>query len=270
MTLADRAQVVASGADKHGTAGLLGFATFFQKELLEWLRNRRALIVGGAAITFAVIGALLPIIAAASGTATEPGAPALERDPTTNVLLAWSGTTVPIVVILSTMMLMTTERERGTLAWSLTKPLSRSSVLLAKWLAATLAYGFVGVVVPLVMQSVAVTLAYGSPPSLGTVASFAGLYLTVPAFYVALTVAFGTLIHSTAGVAGLAFLVALVPGVVASFVPAVAHLSPTGVGEWTLAVVTGRSAPIGVPIAWAASLVVIAAIAMLVFERQDL
>lgn len=270
MTLTSRAQLEPMGAEAGTTTMLLGFTAFFHKEIGEWLRNRRALIVGVIAVALALIGSLVPIIAAASGGGTEPGAPALSRDPTANVLLSWSGTTVPIVVILSTMMLMSAERERGTLAWSLTKPLSRRSLLLAKWLAGTLAYGLVGIALPLIVQSIAVTLAYGAPPALDTVALFGVLYLTVPAFYVALTVGFGTLTHSTAGVAGLSFFVAFIPGVIASFVPALAAVLPTGVGNWSLAVVSGRPAPAGIPIAWAASLVVIGVIASFAFERQDL
>ena len=53
------------------------------------------------------------------------------------------------------------------------------------------------------------TLVYGSLPDLSVVGTFAGLYLMLPTFFMALTVGFGTAIKSTAGVAGAAFAVLL-------------------------------------------------------------
>ena len=51
-------------------------------------------------------------------------------------------------------------------------------------------------------------------PDLATVGTFAVLFLTLPAFYIALTVGLGTAIKSTAGVAGIAFAVMFLPQVI--------------------------------------------------------
>ena len=113
-------------------------------------------------------------------------------DPTVNVLMSWSGLTFAIVAVLATMGLVSTERDRGTLGWNLTNPVSPSSILAAKWTAAVLVYGLVGVVAPLVVSTIVATVAYGSVPDLGTVGLFALLYLTVPAFYIGLMIALGS------------------------------------------------------------------------------
>src|SRR5439155_23853622 len=156
-----------------------------------------------------------PFIAKATNQAAETGAERsplnLTMDPTTNVLLGWTGQTVALIAVVATMALVSTERDRGTLAWSLTNPVSPTSIIAAKFGAAFLVFSCAAVVLPLVVSSVLATVVYGSLPNLTTVATFGLLFLTLPAFYIALTVGLGTAIKSTAGVAGVAFAVMFVP-----------------------------------------------------------
>jgi ABC-2 type transport system permease protein len=245
---------------------LLGFTTFFRKEIQDWVRGRRGLVVALVSVAIGLLTVSIPLITMATGESPEP---ALSLDPTANVLFGWSGQTAGLVLVLATMGLLSIERDQGTLAWSLTKPVSRTSILLAKWSAAFLALSLVTVVLPLVVQGAVATVAYGAVPDLGIVGSFALLYLSVPALYVTLTIALGAVVSSTAGVAGIAFLLMFLPMAVAGFVPAVNEYLPTNIQAWALATAQGDAAPWTVPAAWAASIVVLVVIAKLGFDRHE-
>ena len=72
------------------------------------------------------------------------------------------------------------------------------------------------------------------------VARFGALFLALPIFYVALTVALGSFVKSTAGVAGIAFAVMFVPAILGGLVPIVNDISPTQIGLWALATATSQ------------------------------
>ena len=186
----------------------LGFGTFFRKEITDWVRSRRALVIGAVVIATAVFTTLIPFVVQFAG---QPSSVPLSMDPTDNVLLGWAGQTMAVVALLASMSLLSGERDRGTLAWSLTLPVSPTSVLAAKWLAAVLALGVVTILAPLGVSVAVATVAYGSLPDLGTVGLFAAVYIAVPAFYVSLTLALGTVDQGDGGIAGIGFLVMFLP-----------------------------------------------------------
>jgi ABC-2 type transport system permease protein len=246
----------------------LGFGTVLRKELTEWMRGRAALIVALVSLASAIFTTLIPFVVQASGQAN--AGPALSMDPTTNVLLGWKGgQTVAVIAILATMALVSAERDRGTLAWNLTNPVSLASVLAAKFVAAVLVVGTAAVIVPLAVSVAVAAIAYGALPNLSTVALFGGLFLTLPVFYVGLTVALGTFVKATAGVAGIAFLVMFVPAIFGGLLPIVTEISPTSIGTWALATATGTPASSLTLAGWLVSMVVLVIGAKLVFDRQE-
>jgi hypothetical protein len=91
----------------------------------------------------------------------------------------------------------------------------------------------------------------------------------VPAFYVALTIAFGTAFKSTVGVAGAAFAAFFTPQIVGGLLPIVGELSPTSIGNWALAVAKGQPASTLTLAGWAISMVVLIVGSKLVFDRQE-
>ena len=247
---------------------LLGFGTVLRKELTEWQRGRAALIIGAVAIASAIFTTLIPFVVRAAGQASS--GPPLSDDPTVNVLLGWNGAqTYAVIAVLATMALLTAERDRGTLAWSLSNPVSRSSFIAAKFCAAILVVGTATVILPLAVSVVVATIAYGAVPDLGIVGLFAALFLTLPAFYVALTVALGTFVKSTGGVAGIAFLVMFLPTIFGALIPIVNEVSPTSIGVWAYATATGAHASMLTLAGWAASMAVLVVGAKLVFDRQE-
>jgi ABC-type transport system involved in multi-copper enzyme maturation permease subunit len=245
----------------------LGLGTVVRKELTEWLRGPKAVIVLAVAVASAAFTTLIPFIAEATKDAKSAGL--LSRDPTANVLLGWNGQTVTLIVILSTMALLSIERDRGTLAWTLTNPVSPSSILLAKFVVATGVLLTIVVIVPLLVSIGLATILYGVP-DLRTIATFAVLFCALPIFYVALTVFLGTAVPSTAGVAGLAFAVAFLPPAIGALVPVVAEVSPTSIGGWAMSVAKGQPASLLTPVGWLISMAVLAIAAKLVFDRQEL
>ncbi len=139
---------------------------------------------------------------------------------------------VMLAGIFASIGMLTQERETGTLAWTLSKPISRSSVLLAKWTAAVLALAVFAVMLPLTWMVVLSTLTYGNVPDLAAVARFGGVLIALPALFVALDLGLATRIHNQAGIAAIAFAIAFAPYFLSAFLPfgrrAVAELHHRG------------------------------------------
>jgi ABC-type transport system involved in multi-copper enzyme maturation permease subunit len=246
----------------------LGFGTVLGKEITEWFKGPKALIVAVVSIASAVLTTLIPLIVEATESASAAGP--LTKDPTTNVLLGWTGQTIPLIAVVATMAMISVERDRGTLAWSLTNPVSPTSIIAAKFVAAMLVFSATAFLLPLVVSIGVATVAYGGMPDLSIVGTFALLFLTLPAFYVALTVGLGTFIKSTGGVAGTAFVVMFVPLVVGGIVPVFNELAPTSIGTWAMAAATGQPASMLTLAGWLVSMVVIAFGSKIAFDRQEL
>jgi ABC-2 type transport system permease protein len=245
----------------------LGFGNAFRKELTEWLHGPQVLVVAGLSIAAAVFTTLLTRIEEATSSSGE--VLGLSTDPTANALLGWSGEIIGLVAIIATMTTISVERDRGTLAWSLTNPVSPTSILAAKFAASMIVFGLVAVVLPMGIAVGVATVAYGGLPDLGTIGAFTVLFLAVPTFFLALTIGLGAGIRSTAGIAGVALAVLFVPQMLGGMVPHMTELSPTSIGQWAQMVVMGDPAPMSIPLSWLVSMVVIVVGAKLVFDRQE-
>jgi ABC-type transport system involved in multi-copper enzyme maturation permease subunit len=263
------AETLTLDSTARGRGGIfLGFSTVLRKELTEWLRGRAAFIVAAVAIASAVFTTLIPFVVKATGQAAV--GVTLTNDPTANVLIGWRGSqTFAVIAVLATMALISAERDRGTLAWSLSNPVSPSSFIAAKFSAAVLVVGTATVIVPLAISAGVATVAYGSIPNLGTVALFGLLFLTLPIFYTALTIALGTFVKATAGVAGIAFLVIFLPSIFGALLPIVNEASPTSIGMWAWGTATGAAASTLTLASWAVSVAVLMGGAKLIFDRQE-
>ena len=252
----------------------LGFGTVVRKEFTEWVRGPKALIILGVSVLGAVFMTLIPFIVKATNQAAETGLEhsqlALTMDPTANVLLGWSGQTVALIAVLATMALLSTERDRGTLGWTLTNPVSPTSVIAAKFVVAFVVFTATAVLLPMVVSVGLATVVYGGLPDLGVIGTFFVLFMALPAFYIALNVALGTGVKTTVGVAGIAFAVLFLPQAIGGLVPIVGEISPTSIGSWAMLVAKGEPASILTPMGWAISMVVLVVGAKLVFDRQEL
>lgn len=264
---AQPAELVSASIPSPRGGPFLGLRTVIGKEFSEWVRGPKALIILGVSVLGAVFMTLIPFIAEATHEAEAAGI--LSHDPTANVLLGWTGQTVALIAILATMALISMERDRGTLGWTLTNPVSPTSVISAKFLVAFVVFIATAVLLPMLVSVGLATVLYGLP-DLRVVGTFFVLFMALPAFYIALTVALGAGVKSTVGVAGIAFAVLFLPQVVGGLLPIVNELSPTSIGSWALLVAKGQPASMLTPIGWAISMLVLVVGAKVVFDRQEL
>ena len=248
-----------------GTA-LQGLRPSVRKELLEWWQRRAAIVTFGVVGGLGIVGTLATRIDASMGGVPTPAMLA----PTANVLGAQFDQWILFACIFASIGMLAQERSNGTLAWTLSKPVSRASVLLAKWIAAVAVLGVAAVALPLALSVAVATWSYGAVPDIAAIVAYGLVLLGLPAFFVALNLAVATRINSQAGIAAIAFAVLAVPYFVGGFVPAVAEVWPTAIGALAGAVATG-SAPNAPTVAgWAIGLVGTGLIGLLVFNREDL
>ncbi|BAU15325.1 hypothetical protein LEP3755_58830 [Leptolyngbya sp. NIES-3755] len=125
---------------------LLGFVPFFRKEIQEWKQQKQVAIAILLLIPFilSLAGILLIKLAEAAGTnVLPPGGDHLTLVATSSAANPfWIGA----VSVLLSIGLIPNEQASGTLAWNLTKPLSRLSFLLGKWFAHTLVIWLIAVI----------------------------------------------------------------------------------------------------------------------------
>lgn len=248
---------------------LEGVRPFLVKELREWVRSRRGLWVALTATPMMILNTLGPKIGEiAARSDGQPVPPGLSFDPTINVLARWPQW-IWLYAILAGFSLLIGERDRGTLAWSLSKPLSRSGLLLGKWIAATIMFTVFGIVIPMVASVVAAAIAYG-PPDLGAIAFGTLLLVATPAFFVALTLALATYLPSPAGVAGAGIGVALAPVFIGALLPWVADLFPSSIAQWAVATALDQPASVITPISALIGTVVVAALGAARLRATDL
>lgn len=252
-----------------GIGRLPGFRALFRKELMEWRRGRRwwiALLIATGFMALTALNAWLQAtFLPADGSA---GIPDPITDPFTNVVVAVSGQIFVIVAVFTVMGLLVGERESGTLAWTASKPVSRSAIWLAKLSASTAVLWVVAALVPLAVTVVVVTVLYGSVPLAPMLVIVIGMAMAI-AFYVAVALAAATVVSSQAAVAGIAIGVMFVPQLLGLLIPDPAVL-PTAILPWSLQVAAGESAGWVTPLSWAVSMVALVILGLRRMERLEL
>jgi ABC-2 type transport system permease protein len=252
-----------------------GLRTFLAKELTEHWRTRRLLVL---AIVFIAFGVASPLLARytpelISSLAADEGV-VIEVPPPTMADAAAQvvrnlGQTGVLAAILLAMGSVASEKERGTAALWLTKPMSRGAFLAAKaiGLATVLGVGMVGAAI----GSYLYTSLLFETPSVGGWSAMTGLLLLQMVAYAAVTFLGSTLTRSPLGAAALGIAALTVIALVGAL-PVVGAWTPGGLAEAALAL--GTDAPperLLQPVV--ATLALIAAafgISWLAFRRQEL
>jgi ABC-2 type transport system permease protein len=244
---------------------LLGFRTFLHKELQEWFR-RPAVITFVVMVALGTLGTLAARIDEAGG-----GEPPPEMlNATASILGSQFQQWVLMAAIFASIGMLATERLTGTLAWTLSKPISRRSVLLAKWTVGVTMVTLFGIVLPLAWMAVLATLVYGGAPDLLVVARFGLALATIPAFLVALDLALATRLDSQAGIAAIAIFVAFAPSLLEAFAPGLAQAWPTAIGRIAATFALGGTANSLSLVGWAAAIAILGRVGLWTFEREDL
>jgi len=249
------------------------FWVALRKELLEQWRTYRALVVGAVLLAFGLLSPLtakltpdlirlVPNGDQLAGLIPPPTA----LDAVAQYLKNMSQFAV-ILALLLAMGSVTQEKERGTAAMMLAKPLPRWTFLAAKFAALGLTFGL-----SLVLAGAGAyyyTWLLFGPLDLGAWAALNGLLLVNTLVYLALTLLCSVLMRSQAAAGGLAFGLLVVVTILGA-IPPVGHYLPGELVSWAGRLFAGGDS--GWP-ALAVSLGLIAAAlaaAGLRFERQEL
>ncbi|GAP94286.1 ABC transporter permease subunit [Leptolyngbya sp. NIES-2104] len=198
------------------TVLLLGFVPFFRKELQEWKRKKSAIAVLILAPLMFSIGAVLLVKMFGQGSLN------ITSEVASGEHLVFAGTAfsttqlwVYAVTILLSIGLIPKEQDAGTLAWNLTKPLSRPALLLAKWLVNTVAIWLIAVVLANSIALFVAAIGLGFAPfSMSIVLLINVLALLPIGFWVLFCLLFGLLLKDQAAIGACAvFLIAVGIGI---------------------------------------------------------
>lgn len=280
-----------------GSGWRAGFANMFSKENGAWWRTRLWLIQ--SLIWLVVLNGLLAsvlrvpadAVAEAQQQMEADAAAGAQIDPTANlvadsqigqgllVFLLFGGLAVPVAAIILGMETIMGEKQTGTAAWVLSKPLSRKAFLLSKLAANALGILVTCVLLQGIVAYLQVSGKLGMPYPLLSFWSGVGLVFLDILFYLTLTVMLGTLFKSRGPVLGISLALALggpsmlrvAPKFIATLLPwtFIVPYSQTG-APLALSAALGQPLETWVPVvATALWCIVFVGIALLRFEREE-
>jgi ABC-2 type transport system permease protein len=253
-----------------------GFGVLLRKELREAVRSNRLLVVG---VVFLLLGIISPVTAKYTpellklvGTSqsgvqiTVP--PPTVADAIAQYLKNVAGTGI-LVALLLPMGMVAREKERGTAAFVLTKPVVRQAFLAAK-LVALLALLLAGVALAAAATYFYTAILF-APIALGGFVACSLLVLLSLLVYAMLTLLGSTLTSSQLAAAGVG-LAAWVAISLIGVIPRAAQFTPAGLLEPASALARGASPPhlVASVLANVALCAVVAALAWFSFRRQEL
>lgn len=245
---------------QHATLGrassrvLPGVRALVRKDIGEWTHGTRALVVLGVVSLFMTLAAANGFIntwvIANVPEAAEASDKAISLLPLDNLFTAVGSQIFIFAAIFAAMSLIVRERETGTLAWVASKPVSRTSIWVSKWISATLVLFVAAGFVPLMLTTAVVTVLYGLPSLVAVALAAVGIGAVI-ALFVAVALAASTLVASQPAVAGITFGAFFLPTILAAIVPfQIAPFLPTSILSWTMGLSAGADVGIVTPIAW--------------------
>jgi len=245
---------------------LPGFGNLLRKDVREWRATSRALATLVGTTTLTLLTTISPWISRQRGMSI----PTRVVDATTAFAGAGWLVLIPVAAALATLPIIVVERDRGTLAWSLTKACSREAFLMSKLVSGIGMFAAVGIAGPMIPAVVAATLAYGSVPDPAVVAlTFVGTF-ALSALFVTLTVTVSVLAWSQAAAAVAALGILLGAQALDSILPELHDDLPTSIGEWVARWGFGGADGVATPIAYGIVLVGLLLVARRAFAQVDL
>ncbi len=250
------------------------FLTVLRKELVEQWRSRRLVALAAVLLFFGFLSPLsaklLPDLMKSLG---DTGGIVIELPPPTvqDGLLQYVKNMSQFGVLLAVLLAMgalAREKERGTAAMILSKPVSRASFLLGKFVALTLVFGLCLALAGLACYYYTIVLFEG----IGE-ARFVEMNLLLALFiefYLAVTLLGSTIARSQVLAGGLGLGAVFVVAALGAL-PRIGDYMPTALLVWARSLMTGSGEP-----AWGAlavslgAIIVCLAIALAAFERQEL
>lgn len=223
---------------------LTGFGNLLRKENQAWWGTRRWLVQ--AALWTIILNGLVAVMLFVLPNLTTPeGQPAIEDDPIMMGIqgfFAVGSMALSIGIIILTQDMVIGEKESGTAAWILSKPVSRTAFILSK-----LAANAIGILVILIALQAAIAygllaLANGGPLPLPHFLAGVGLVVLQGLFYLTLTLVMGVVADNRGMVLGVALGV-LLGGTLLRNVPVLALATPWALPDVAALVATGQPLP---------------------------
>jgi ABC-type transport system involved in multi-copper enzyme maturation permease subunit len=256
----------AAGASSVGF--LPGFGGLLRKEITEWRRGRRTWIVFLVSTAFMTLTALNTWLQANLPEEATEGAPAPVLDPFMNLLTGVSSQIFVIAAIFAVMAIITAERESGTLAWTASKPVSRSAIWLSKFVASSAVMWVVAAIIPLAATVALVLALYGPLPVLPVIMLAVGMGMAI-VLYVAVALAASTFVTSQAAVAGISIGFIFLPQFLGLFVPNMEVL-PQSILQWSMMTAAGEPVGVASVISWAVTVIALVVLSVRRMERLEL
>jgi ABC-2 type transport system permease protein len=253
----------------------MNFITVFRKEMMEQWRTYRFLIV---AAVFAAFGLASPLLAKFTPEMLKaiPGVPAellaaipapTVADAITQYVKNMSQFGI-LLALLVTMGVVVQEKERGTAAFFLTRPVSRETFLLAKF--ASLAVTFIISLFIAALGCWYYTYVLFEPLAWGPFLALNGLMLVIFLVYMAMSLLGSALARSQGIAVGLAFVTLIVIGGVGSL-PSIGEFFPGRLFGWGETMMLGGTGTAW-PAFWISVGIIVTAllVACIVFHRQEI
>jgi ABC-2 type transport system permease protein len=252
----------------------MNFIAVYRKEMIEQWRTYRFLIV---AAVFVVFGLTSPLLAKFTPEMLKaiPGVPpellaAIPAPTVADAVAQYVKNMTQFGILLALLMtagVVVQEKERGTAAFFLTRPVSRETFLLAKF--AALASMFIIALAVAALGCWYYTLILFEPLPWGPFLAMNGLMLVAFLTYIALGLLSSTLARSQGMAVWLAFVALIIVGGVGSL-PTIGNYFPGRLFGWGAALLLG-GAQSAWPALWISLGLVVAAlgVAILAFRRQE-
>ena len=247
---------------------LPGFGSLVRRELTEWRRAHRSWMVLLFSTLFMTLAALNSWLQTVLPADVTEGAGPPSFDPVMSLVGPISTHVFVIAAIFAVIALLTAERESGTLAWTASKPVSRSAIWMAKFASASAVMWLLAAALPLAATVALVVILYGAVP-VTTVAFVAVGMAMIIVLYMAVALAASTVVTSQAAVAAITLAVLWFAPMLGGLLPD-PTVMPWAILDWSVRLGVGQPASMIAPISWAVTVGALIAISLRRMERMEL
>jgi ABC-2 type transport system permease protein len=246
-----------------------GFANLLRNENRMWWGTRKWLV--HLLLWLVVVNGLILLIGLTDGQ--ETGNPFPLYDTLIQVFFSFGVIATGIGVITTAQGAIVREKQLGTAAWILSKPVSRSAFVLAKFVAYALGFLSLAVVLPSAIFYGQSALLAGHAPELVPLLTGVGLLALHTLFYLALTLLLGTIFNNRGPIGGIAMGILFAGFLPPNLLPQAAQLAlPWTLGKSAVGLVLGSPMPAIWPIPVAATAVwtiIFVGVALWRFGREE-
>jgi ABC-2 type transport system permease protein len=244
-----------------------GFGNLLRNEIGAWTQTRTWWVQFAVWIGILNGLLLLPLVFLRDAFVTEAGGPLASA---TEMFFSIGGLAPAIGIVILTHGAIITERQLGTAAWVLSKPVSRTAFVLAKFLANALGILMTAILVPGAIAYLVLSLENGAPLALGPFAAASGLIAAGVLFYLTLTLMLGTFLRTRGPVLAIPLVLLIAGDGLIGIWPALANAGTLLPGRLAMLVAQGTGLlsvwPVIATLAWT---VVFLSLALWRFAREE-